>query len=315
MHTLPSPMTGLWPMYRLKASAGPRNAFLCGVDREGREAPLKMQPRAYRRPRLSPDGTKVAVEVFDEANAIWTYDVQRETLTRLTLNRPSTDPVWSYDGKRIAFLSEGKIYGQAADGSGAAQLLRENPGVQMVPQAFSPDGESLLLSKSRPPYGVYLFQLSGHTESTLLSSRFDESNPAISPVGHWMAYESSETGSGEIYVRPFPNINSGKWLISRAGGARPLWNRNGKELLYADANGQIMAVTIKNTPDGFAAGNPQVVVKGDYFNPAGGYDVSPDGRRFLMLKNVDNSPQAQPSQIVLVQNFFEELRQLLPTAK
>jgi serine/threonine-protein kinase len=147
----------------------------------------------------------------------------------------------------------------------------------------------------------------------LVASMFNEWNGEVSPDGRWLAYQSNESGRYEIYVRPFPNVEAGRWQVSTAGGTRPLWSRDGRELFYFVSPGKVMAVSIQRGPT-FAAGNPQVLFEGRYAAPQVGrvYDVSPDGRRFLMLKESESGAEAQPPQLVVVLNWFEELKRLVP---
>ncbi len=145
----------------------------------------------------------------------------------------------------------------------------------------------------------------------LLATTFNEFNAEISPDGRWLAYTSDESGSNEIYVRPFPDIDAGRWQVSVDGGRQPLWARNGRELFYRNGEA-VIAVSIDTDPS-FTAGNPDVVFEGPYFGAGGGrsYDVSPDGERFLMIKDVGGS--AATPQIIIVENWLEELKRLAPT--
>jgi eukaryotic-like serine/threonine-protein kinase len=130
----------------------------------------------------------------------------------------------------------------------------------------------------------------------------------ISPDGRWLAYQSDESKQDEIYVRPFPNVDSGRWQVSTGGGTRPAWARNGRELFYYQAPGKILAVPIQPGA-AFASGTPQVVVNGQYAvaQPGRTYDLSPAGKRFLMIKD------ATPSQLVVLLNWLNELKARVPT--
>ena len=136
----------------------------------------------------------------------------------------------------------------------------------------------------------------------------------MSPDGRWLAYESNESGASEIFVRPFPALDSGRWPVSTGGGTRPLWSRDGKEIFYLDASGFLTAVAVERREDALSIGRPEVVIRKAYFNPLGGrtYDVSPDGRRFLMIKEVAPEQDDADGRIVLVQNWFDELRRVAP---
>jgi eukaryotic-like serine/threonine-protein kinase len=149
----------------------------------------------------------------------------------------------------------------------------------------------------------------------LFQTSFDEENAEFSPDGHWVAYQSNESGQNQVYVRPYPKIDDGRWQISTNGGSRPAWARSGRELLYLDANDQLMTVPVQTTP-AFSAGNPSKVFDGRYLVPnnARTYDMSPDGQRFVMIKGPQPEERtSQPSaSIVVVLNWREELKQRVP---
>jgi serine/threonine-protein kinase len=289
------------------------------VDRQGREEAIKVPPRAYVYAMLSPDGTRIALDIRDQENDIWIWDLTRETLARLTfdpgLNRV---PVWTPDGKRVAFTAQRdrgeNIYWQAADGSGAPEPLAEVPNRSTAPLAFSPDGTQLLFAETVAPRNISRIRLDGERKPEfLLETSFSEDNAEISRDGRWLAYQSNESGRQEVYVRPYPDLNAGKWQISASGGTRPLWNPNGRELFYYIAPGTLMSVPIESGAT-LRAGTPQVIFQGQFAAPLTGrqYSVSPDGRRFLMIKDVATAGNAPPPQIVVVQNWTEELKRRVP---
>jgi serine/threonine-protein kinase len=294
---------------------------LVWADRQGGEERVDVPPRSYAYARLSPDGTRIALDIRDDQNDVWTWDLARATLTRLTFN-PGLDrgPIWTPDGRQIAFsmVTAGaeSVYVQAADGSGAPSRVTPEQGV-FIPVSFSPDGKYLLLHASgTPPYDLVIVDLEAKTPpKPLLAEPYSESNGVISPDGRWIAYQSNESGRDEIYVRPFPDVNTGRWQVSTSGGTRPLWNRNGRELFYYLPPGIVMSAAI--TPgSAFSAGTPTAVVKGAYLSPQTGrmYDVSPDGRRFLLIKEARPEGESPPPpQLIVVQNWTEELKRLVPT--
>jgi len=149
-----------------------------------------------------------------------------------------------------------------------------------------------------------------------VQTTFNELNGEISPDGRWVAYQSNESGQDEIYVRPFPDADRGRWQISTGGGTRPLWARSGKELFYLGPSGAVMSASVEGGST-FRAGRPTRLFEGRYltFATVAGrtYDVSPDGQRFLMLKPGDTDSTAAPTSLVVVQNWFEELKRLVPT--
>jgi serine/threonine-protein kinase len=157
-----------------------------------------------------------------------------------------------------------------------------------------------------------------HRVTPLVQSPFGERNGIVSPDGRWLAYEANDSGRFEIYVRPFPYVNSGHWLVSTGGGTRPLWARSGQELFYASPTGAVMRVGVERAPS-WTATMPTTVVKEGYVTilsggNAGPYDISPDGQRFLMIKEGGGSGQtAAPPQLIVVQHWTDELKRLAPT--
>jgi serine/threonine-protein kinase len=294
---------------------------LVWVDRAGQVEPIAMPPRAYMSPRLSPDGTKVALSARDQEIDIWIWDLSRATLTRFSFD-PGQDrfPAWAPDGQRIAYSTpshtEGSLWdlvGQAADGTGVPERLAGGPG-QIFPTAFLPDASGIVAYGSAAgDDNIALVELDEQgTITPLLRTPYSETMPELSPNGRWLAYVSDESGNEEVYVRPFPNVEAGRWQVSTSGGTQPLWSRNGEELFYRNGN-SLNAVPVE-TDSSFSAGNARRLFEGQYYaGPQGGrnYDVSPDGQRFLMIGNSEDA-SAQPT-IVVVENWAEELKRLVPT--
>ena len=147
------------------------------------------------------------------------------------------------------------------------------------------------------------------------SSTFPGSYARISPDGHFLAYQSNESGRFEVYVRPFPNIESGRAQVSSGGGTSPVWARSGLELFYLDNSGGLMAAPVESTTPTFSTGSPVRVLKTAYVSTSSpSFDVSPDGRRFLMIKPTTPGNQGQTG-MVLVLNWTEELKARVPAAK
>ena len=298
---------------------------LVWVDRQGHETPISAPPRPYLFPALSPDGTRVAVYANDQEHDLWLLDLGRATLARLT-SVPGIDGIqtWTPDGRRVIFASERTVernlFWQAADGAGAVERLTESPNTQ-YPTAVSPDGRQLIIVEEAPRTGndVMAIELDGQRRrvTPLVQSLFNERNGIISRDGRWLAYEANDSGRFEIYVRPFPEVNSGRWQVSTAGGTRPVWTRNGQEqeLVYVSPTGALMGVGVGRGPS-WAATTPTLLVKEGYFTIplwwGRSYDISPDAQRFLMIKEggVDGTA---PASIIVVQHWVEELKRLVPT--
>ena len=281
---------------------------LVWVDREGSEYSFDADPRYYEWPRISRDGQKVVVTVADSGNTdVWIHDLAHNTQTRLT-RAPSFDthPFWTPDGERIVFASnrEGSSYGlywRRADGTGPVDLLMMG---LAAPSSWSADGQ--LLFHDLRNIGVLSME-GARTQRLLLDEEFSESDPEVSPNGRWIAYTSAESGRNEIYVRPFPNVDERRWTISRGGGVSPAWSSDGKELFYR--NGDKMMV-VEITASSFSHGaSKELFAKPYHYADGRQYDVHPDGKRFLMIKQVE---QAEP-QLIIVLNWFEELKRLVPT--
>ena len=298
---------------------------LVWVDRQGRETAIPAPPRAYVFPRLSPDGTRIAVLAQDRESDIWLWDLGRTTLTQATFE-PGFDgfPVWTPDGRRVIFTSDRaggrNLFWQAADGTGAVEQLSESPNTQ-APVDVSPDGRRLIFNEtfSKTSDDVMQMTLDGTRRVTpLVQSPFAERNGVLSPDGRWLAYEANDSGRFDIYVRPFPEVNSGHWLVSTAGGTRPLWARSGQELFYVSPTGALMRVGVERGPS-WAATTPTLQVKEGYlmdlrFTHGRAYDIAPDGQRFLMIKQGSGADQAAaPRSLIVVLNWTEELKRLVPT--
>ncbi len=309
---------------------------LVWVDREGREEPIPVPPRGYVYPRISPDGTMVALQVADQENDIWVWDFARANLSRLTFDRGLDQfPAWSPDGRRIAYSSQregpaAQLFWQESDGRGGAERLLDEAGrrkggavlMGQHPLSFSPDGKHLVYREAGDLKGL---ALDGEKRPTpLVSTTFNEQNGEIAPDGRWLAYQSSESGLDQIYVRPFPNVEEGRWQVSSEGGSRPAWSRDGRELFYVSTGDRrLMSVEVGGSGSSFTmgvprplpVGGPQFMLYGIGTFPGRTYDVSPDGRKFLLIKLGAQAEGAPPTfAFVVILNWFEELRRLAPGA-
>lgn len=313
----------------IAGSVAPRQ-ILVWVNRNGEEEPLPAAPNRYSWFKISPDGEQVALELMSTSkNSIWIWDAVRENMTRLTHDDSTYDsvPLWTPDGKRIVYSSSrempflpdavGDICLRAADGIGEAETLASSPGRAYLAGAWSKDGKILLLtsvSASAAHSDIVTLSMEGeHSIKPLLQEKYSQNNPRISPDGRWIAYTSNETGKNEIYVRPFPDVNKRKWPVSTGGGYIPLWSPDGRELFYYTGDA-VMAVPVETRPD-FKPGKPKVLFRGSYYSPFGSaflWDIDPNGKRFLFLKESKQAAAEAPRKINIVVNWFEELKQRVP---
>jgi Tol biopolymer transport system component len=210
------------------------------------------------------------------------------------------------------------LYVRSADGTGVTERLTSTPNAQ-TPTSITPDGSRIVLYETFPKTATDLMTLAmdgkGRTEP-LVQTQFGESNPDLSPDGRWVVYQGNESGQLNVYVRPFPNANAGKWQISTSGGLKPAWSKTGREVFYVDVNAHtLMAVPVQTTPT-FSAGTPVKVIDAKFFDggPGRTYDVSRDGKRFLVITNplAAQTSTAAPATMVLVVNWIEELKARLP---
>jgi eukaryotic-like serine/threonine-protein kinase len=306
---------------------------LLRVDRDGRAGPLTAARAGYEAPILSPDGRKLAVVIASGTGSdIWIIDLGRATRTRLTAGGDSAFPVWAPDGAMLAFQSTApgpwNLFGKAADGSSEAQpLLKmesspaqswQNTGANLLPGtlpklsgagpqfpgSWTPDGTTLAFHERKPNGERDIWVVSpGSDPVPFLLTPFDERSPRFSPDGKWLAYVSDESGRNDVYVQPFPGPGP-KWLVSTEGGIDPVWSRDGRELFYRHGD-QMMVVPVAPRVE-FSADHPRRLfeMRFDAGDNGPNYDVSPDGKWFLMLRS-EQGPV--PAELHLVLNWFGEV--------
>jgi Tol biopolymer transport system component len=292
--------------------------MLLRVDRTGSEEPLIENPRRFYRPRLSPNGQRLAVTIDQENNRdIWVYELAQGTQSRLTFGEANEFvPLWTPDGKRVIYTSERPLfdlYWRVADGSTPEEVLLTSD-YDKSPNSISPDGKVLAYIENNADTGsdIWLLPLEGESEPKLfLSTPFNERSATFSPNGRWLAYRSDESGQDEVYVRPYPGPE-GKWSVSTDGGTEPVWSPDGRELFYRNGN-RMMVVSVETEPL-FTAGRPRLLFEGRFrssmgYQASANYDVFPDGQSFVMVKDLQESE----TRINVVLNWFEELKRLVPT--
>jgi serine/threonine-protein kinase len=283
---------------------------LVRVDRQGGAKPLVDVRRRYHSPRVSPDGRRVAVDFNHQGTRdVWTLDVQQHTLSRLTFDNDGHDPVWSPDGRTVAYATaRGGVIGmflQDGGGAGTADSLLVGS-TAMTVGAFVPGTREVvsLITGNSGSWDLGVMPLEGDRKPrTLLGTQFNECYPAISPDGRWLAYVSDESGQNEVYVRSFPD-GGGKVLVSQAGGSEPVWSRDGRELYYRgfdQLTTPLVAVSVRTSPNFTVLGRASLFDLSEFEAavPHANYDVTPDGG-FVMIS------QGRASEMVLVQNWTEE---------
>ena len=292
---------------------------LVWVDRSGKAEPLPLPPASYLYPRISPDGRSLAVEIEGPNHDFYVYDFARAVLSKMTTDGLSHDPVWTPDGKRLAFRSWQAggmtMWWMPVDRSSNAVRL-DPKGTRQSPVSFSPDGKYLTFDQKDPQTrdDAWVLPIGNTGEArAVANSRFGEGSAKFSPDGRWIAYSSTESGKPEVYVQPFPGLGP-KLQISNNGGTDPVWRRSGGELYYRSQN-KMMVVSVTTSPE-FRASAPRQLWEGNYSDGSGAscgmpgvsssnYDVTPDGQHFLMVRDDD---RVGANRIVVVLNWAEELK-------
>ena len=299
------------------------------VDRQGHSSPLPgLPPDSYRDVRVSPDGTQVALATQRD---VLTYDVGRAVPSRLTTD-PAGDrsPLWTPDGQRLIFTSNRsgyiELFWRPADGTGSDEplLTRARDLLDLRANSWSKDGKHLLFSEVSPSRSanqcaIGQFDIERPSEAhVLVKSDFCNDWPAVSPGGDWMAYGSNMSGQYEIYIERYPEL--GKRIpISTGGGRHPIWSRDGRELFFIGSEGldgrQIFAVPVQ-AGESVVAGRPAMLFEFAMPTPGAGarpYDVAPNGRFVMIRSGETDAGGAAASTLILIQNWFEELKRLVPT--
>jgi Tol biopolymer transport system component len=280
---------------------------LVRVDRNGRRTQMLREHRGFRMPRLSPDGRYLSVAVDPRPSQIWVYDLVRGSGFPLSTGGHNVAPLWTPDGRRLAFFSQGDIYSRPADGSGDAIRLLDWDRPQF-PGAWTKDGRVLIFTNNHVATRADIWMLPlGGSPRPLIAGMANELAPSLSPDGRWLAYMSDETGRFEVYVRTFPEVTGGKWLISTNGGAHPAWSHDGRELFYVNGT-TAMSASVTSRGNAFDAGAPQALFTGPFETGSPQFDVAADGT-FVM---VEADPNAKPTQIQVVLNWFDELKRASP---
>ncbi len=263
-------------------------------------------------------------EITDAGYDIWIKELNGGPRSRVTLDEGHDRmPRWAPDGESVTFLSDRAgdldVWSRRTDGTGEAELVFDSE--SRLADAFrSPDGEWIVVrTAANPNIGQSvgardILALRPGVDSVplplLATQEFAEQDPAISPGGRWLAYTSDETGGFEVFVRPFPDVESGKWQVSTEGGMMPLWAHSGRELFFRNSDTRdVMAAQIE-TDSGFQAVGLETL----FTVPRGcllraGNDITPDDERFLMVRPYGGEADETATEVIVVENFFEELKE------
>ena len=278
------------------------------VDRGGKAELVASSERRYHTVSLSPDGRRFAVdETAGLPTRIWVHDIERGTKALLAEGEVLLTPRFAPDGGSIAYSTSAEILVKASDGTGESLRVVDRDGRQSDP-SWSSDGTLLVYTDSGASTGddVWVLPRAEAPRPVVVTSA-NEGAPALAPNGKWIAYQSDASGRAEIYVQPFSGPGA-RQLISTNGGREPVWSRDGRELFYRE-NSAVMAVAVA-TGDSFRAGASKLLFDGPYLNDLTGhasYDVSPDGPRFLMIRNQEGGL----TELRVVLNFPQELKGLV----
>ncbi|MEJ2206140.1 MAG: protein kinase [Gemmatimonadota bacterium] len=264
---------------------------------------------------LSPDGGKMAVSILDETWDLWIKELDAGPLTRFTLTGGiNRRPTWSADGETVYFLSDRDgtpdLWARPADGSRPATLVLARD--LAVQEAFpAPDGSIVFRTGTNTGGGTDadIFRWGPPPDTVaraIVDSDFLDWQPALSPDGRWLAYVSTESGSSQVYVRPFPDTQTRRSQVSVDGGTEPVWSRDGTELFFRGAE-SFVAAAVQTAPT-FEILERTPLFPVEQFQYGAGhpmYDVHPDGERFLMLL----AGEPEPSAVIVVQNWLDEVEE------
>jgi Tol biopolymer transport system component len=280
------------------------------AEHDAKPQPFPVKPNIYESPRFSPDGKMLALTLRLPDPDIWLYDIERGSLRRMSFAAGADElPVWSPDGKRIAYASNGRqqAFVIPVDGSGQEQPLMKNDSHFHL-QSWSPDGKLIAFEKlgTSGQYEIWILPLEGDRKPyPYLVSQFRVNQPAFSVDGQWLAYTSNESGRAEVYAQRFPGPGE-KVQVSTDGGSNPEWSRDGKQLVFENA-GTLWETEVLVSP--FRVGKSRVLFQGDIWNDAAGpnYTLAPGGRRIVVVERIKD---ADGGNLKVVLNWNQELQSL-----
>ncbi len=297
------------------------------LDGAGKTQTLLPKPGSYNRPRLSPDGQRLALNVSEGSKQdVWVYELQRNNLRQLTFGLSTLLPIWSPDGQYILFQGRGRIFWTRADGVGKPQALTQSKDLQF-PYSFTLDGRRLAYADLSPATGYDIWTVPINSDGAglragnpepFLQTPSDEQHPSFSPDGRWLAYISNDSGTYQVYVRAFPD-NGGKWPVSIDGGAQPMWSRTSRELFFRSGDNQIMVAGYTVEGDSFVPDKPRVWSEkrtANFGNMTPTADLAPNGKRIAAIMSSERPEDQQArNHVIFLENFFDEVRRRAPVSK
>ena len=298
---------------------------LVWINKDGTEEPIDLRPQSFSFPQISPDGNFLALTITEEGRPnsdIWVYDFLRKTLGKRTFTGVASRAIWSRDGTHLFFrtvdasgIANG-IWSIPTSGTGSPELLVQEA---VLPLTTSPDDLTLLFERGVGiERNVYAFSEAEEISlDPIFSNSRDITNSKISPDGKWISYVSVETGINQVYIHPYPEVDSGRWQVSINGGNEPVWGSDGKSIYFIGSEDQLLRVTNFSDSDSqFSASFPEIVVELDdvQINRTRNYDVHPSDEKFLFLRapGTVGLLNADVVSLVMVENWFEELKRLVP---
>jgi serine/threonine-protein kinase len=291
-------------VYPRSGGVVPRRLVL--VSRGGQATPLTADAKAYAYPRYAPDGRRVAMYIVDPVTSsrdVWVLDLAGRVWSRLTTNGISDKPIWTPDGRRVVYSSNDDLWSISADGSARPESLLVSVGSHYA-GSVTPDGHTVVFQETGSfSSGIRTIAFdSAPASRTIIPAAFNESAPALSPDGRWLAYQSDQTGRMEVYVQSYP-VPGARIPVSLQGGTEPVWAHHGRELFYR-AGDSLMVATVTVSPPAFAVAGRRALFGGTFLG--GGsfreYDVAPDDQHFVMITG-----GAAQSTLFGVQNVFQRL--------
>ncbi len=291
------------------------------TDRSGKAMQMTTERGVFRSPRFSPDGKEIAFQAgfgTSTVDNIHVWNLERNTIRKVTFEKSvSGFPVWSRDGRRIAYFSDRErgitnIYITRSDGAGEPEAVTPAATIR-VPLSFSPDSAELVFMELAPKgFDLMVLSLADKKRKPFLTTPAQEMLGMFSPDGKWLVYESDESGAPEVYARPYPGPG-GKWQLSSGGGAAPVWTKGGSEVVYVAGvppKRRIMSVEISAKDGVIQQGAPKLVFETPLsrFTEATLMDVSPDGSRFALVRDDEEAGPTSMTHVTLILNFFSDVR-------